>query len=172
MPVDMVVALDTNATNPTSVTPVSLTSNWVTPIGPGGMGDADAATITNPDTQITVAQRAFLSREGKHGTTLKVRLKYDAAASGSFTAPRIKLFGRTGSGPWEILRTKSGANSRTLELDIAGDATNGTHKWTTPDDLEDAFDVQGCDIILIGVERALAHQTGNAALATLEAKVV
>ena len=150
--------------------PVSGTARWVVAIDSGGADDQDAATITNPTSSITASSRHILNRNFKSGTTLVVRLGYDVGA-GSLTNPVIKVFGRSGSDAWQVLRNKSGSLTATITTATSTDVSDGTYKYTNPDLNDNAWDCQGCDQILIGVETAYAAGSGTAANACLRAKM-
>lgn len=150
--------------------PVSGTARWVVAIDSGGADDQDASTITNPTSSITASTRHVLNRNFKSGTTLVVRLGYDAGA-GSLTNPVIKVFGRSGGDAWQILRNKSGSLTATITTATSTDVSDGTYKYTVPDLNDNAWDCQGCDQILIGVETAFAAGSGTAANAFIQAKM-
>jgi len=148
--------------------PAAPRSTFQTAVADGLPATIDAATITNPTTQITRAGTNLLTVQGR-GTFLIVRLAYDDGLT-SITSPTVKVFGRANSGePWRILRTRGGAISAQL-LTAATDATDGTLEYTTPDLTTNVWDLQGCDQILIGVEVALAG-TGTTSNARIEALV-
>jgi len=150
--------------------PVSGTARWVTAIDSGGADDQDAATITNPTTEITASTRHIPNRNFKSGTTLVVRLAYDDGA-GTLTNPVIRVFGRSGSDAWQVLRNKSGSLTATITTATSTDPADGTYKYTVPDLNDNAWDCQGCDQILIGIETAFAAGSGTAANAFVQAKM-
>ena len=161
---------DVNATVPQLVAPVSVTSKWTQIIEAGGVASIDAATITNPATQITAATRVLHRRGGAAGTTIRVRLGYDDALS-AITNAIVELWGRTAGQAWQRLRNKAGASSATLTTDTTNDATDGTLKYTDPNQTTHAWDCEGCEEFLVGVTTALAG-TGVVTNAVVEAKVV
>lgn len=135
--------------------PVSLTSIWQTVITAGGPAAQDAATITNPDTQITAATRSIFNRGGG-GTILLIRLGYDDGLT-LITNPIIKVFGRTASTePWMVLKDAAGNIAITLTTATTTDVTDGTLFYTAADVATASVDCLGCDEILIGVQTALA----------------
>jgi hypothetical protein len=150
------------------VAPCSLTQNWTTAISAGGPAVQDNASITNPTTQITAATRIPLRRGGV-GTILLLRLGYDDALT-TITDPVVKVFGRTGSDAWQLLKSIASALTATLPT-AATDSTDGTLDYTTPDLSTHAWDCAGCDELLVGVETALAG-TGSTANAIIQAKVI
>lgn len=155
---------------------ISLTSDWQTMIAAndgsdGGPESADAATITNPTTQITKATRRIYLRQGKAGMFLVLRLGYDDALTVTVD-PVVAVFGRkNSSGKWERLRNRAGALTGTLATDITNDVTDGTLKYTTVHHDNNMWDVLGCNEILVGVQTALAG-TGTTTNSIVEGKVI
>ncbi len=154
---------------PGYVVPQGLTQKWVNVVDAGGVAVQDAATVTNPSTQITAATRHIFRRNGL-GTHLLLRMKYDDGLT-SITAPIVKVFGRGGDNDgWQLLKTRSGSLSVALSV-AATDVEDGTNKFTTPDYDLHAWDSLSCNEFLVGIETALAG-TGDATTATIEAKLV
>lgn len=152
----------------TGVIPMSATSFWETAISAGGIAVQDAATITNPSTEI--ASTATILKRGGKGTLLVVRLQYDDGLT-SITDPVIKVFGRTGSDMWEVLKTRASTPAITFTVTTgANDTTDGTYLYTLPSYV-DAFDCLGCEEIVIGVQTALAG-TGTTNTAVLQVKFI
>ena len=152
-------------TPPRPVTEASARATFQTAISAGLVATADAATVTNPTTQVTRAGTGIIRTDGG-GTFVIVRLAYDDGLT-AITAPTIKVFGRANiSEPWRILRSRGGAISTQL-LTASTDATDGTLNYTTPDLTSNVWDVQGCDQLLIAVETALAG-TGTTSNATVQ----
>lgn len=170
----VVTALNAPNQSYDSVCPISVTAPWQNVIDAGGMDDQDAATITNPTTQITASTRHIYQRKGA-GTNLILRLVYDDALT-AITDPVVKVFGRAnGSEVWQLL--KNGASGITTTIttqasdDGATDVTDGTYLYTTPDFATQAIDCLGCDEILVGVQTILAG-TGTVTTAYLQAKII
>lgn len=151
-----------------AVAPCSISGPWITVIDAGGMDDQDAATITNPDTQIILSTRHEIIR-GLVGTLLLLRLVYDDGLT-LITNPVVKVFGRTGSQAWQLLKTGAGALTATLTT-AATDTTDGTYLYTTPELNSQTWDCLGCERLLVGIETALAG-TGTVTNAYLEAKII
>jgi len=152
--------------------PTSITHPWMDGIDIGGLISADAATITNPTTQITTATRKLIQKSQGLGTLLQLRTVYDATATGFTVTPIFAVFGRVqNSGDaWQRLKTRAGGTSVTTNA-AATDVSNGTFKHTTPDSLEHTLDCMGCDEILIGVETVCTPNGGaDANLSTLQVK--
>lgn len=155
-----------------SVAPMSATSGWFSVIDAGGMDDQDAATITNPTTQITASTRHLIYRNA-FGTNLMLRMGYDDGLT-TVTDPVVKVFGRTGNTEiWQLLKTRSGAITGTITTqasdDGATDVTDGTYLYTTPDYDATTWDCFGCEYILVGVQTVLAG-TGTVTTAFLQGK--
>lgn len=156
--------------NTRSTTPVSITSGWSTVIDALGMDDVDAATITNPTTEIILSTRHRLHRKGI-GTTLLLRMGYDDGLT-SITDPVVKVFGKTGTSEiWTLLKSNAPALTGTLTTALTTDVTDGTYLYTTPDPIALGWDCLGCDYLLVGIQTALAG-TGTVTNAFLQAKIV
>lgn len=137
-----------------AVCPVSITCIWQTIIAAGGPGTQDAATITNPNTQITNSTTHVFKRGGR-GTVFFLRLGYDDGLTG-ITDPVVKVFGRGNSADvWQLLPTEGGALTGTLTT-AATDVTDGTLNYTTCGVLAQAWDCLGCEEIIVGIQTALA----------------
>lgn len=162
--------VNANTDTGNSSTPQSMTARWNTVIDAGGLDDADAATITDPDAEITTSNRHILNRQGK-GTLLLLRAVYDDGVSG-VTSPVVQVFGRADdSEPWTCLANKAGDFKVTITFDTTNDASNGTLNFTNPDWTNHVWDCQGCEQLLVGVATA-ASGTGTFTTAYLEAKVI
>lgn len=149
---------------------MSATSSWEIAISAGGIATQDAATITNPSSEI--ASTAIILKRGGKGTLLVVRLQYDDGLT-SITDPVIKAFGRTGSDVWEPLKTRASTPAVTFTVATGADDTTDeteTYLYTIPS-YADAFDCLGCEEIVIGVQTALAG-TGTTSTAILQAKFI
>lgn len=150
---------------------VALASQWVDAVTGGGPAVQDAATITNPTTQIVNSTSRIISRDKNAGSTIAVRLAYDQGA-GTLTPPVIKLFGRANSGDaWQPLYSLSGNLTATL-TDAATNVTDGTFKYTTPHATDHYFDTAGCDEFLVGVETALAAGSGIVTNSKIQLKAI
>jgi hypothetical protein len=158
--------------NPGVVAPVGLIEPWFTAISAGGMIVQDAATITNPTTQITSPTRNRFYRSSLGiGTNILVRMGY-ATALTAITSPVIKLFGRYNSTEaWQLLKNKSLTITTTVTADTTNDVTDGTLKYTTTDFSLTAFDSLGCNEFIFGVQTILAG-TGTVNTAILQAKII
>lgn len=166
------IQMNHNALVGQHVAPVSLFSPWYAAIAATGVDDQDAATITNPTTQITASTRKLLRRSS--GSLLTFSLQYDRTLT-SITAPVIKVFGRKRAGDgesdgrWELLKNKNGDLAITL-TPASTDVDDGTYKYTTVDMTNHVVDTQGCDEFLVGIETALAGSTGVATTAVLNVR--
>lgn len=150
--------------------PSSITTGWISVITAGGPAVQDAATITNPTTQITASTRRIFSRQAL-GTNIMLRLKYDSTLT-LITSPIVKVFGRTSTDGWQLLYSKAGNRFETLTVDTTNDARDGTFSYTTPSFSTHAWDCLGCEEILVGVETALAGSTGSTSTATIDIKCI
>ena len=156
--------------------PVPLASNWTTVItasgGTSGIKTLDAATITNPSSQIGSLKLPILRIN--RSRTLYLRMRYDdAAGTTSFINPIVKVFGRTGSGMWQILENLAGEIRAEILRDNDVDLDDGTYRYTHPTNDDNAWDCAGYEEILVGVERAYSTTGGgtdNAAI--LQARMI
>ncbi|TXH58991.1 MAG: hypothetical protein E6Q97_00850 [Desulfurellales bacterium] len=148
--------------------PVGGQSNWQTLIAAGEVATLDAATLTNPDTQIA-STRAPIKLLGG-GTNLLVRLKYDVGFALT-TNPVIKVFGRTGTDGWMPLVNQAALTLTTLVIDTTNDTSDGTFKYTTVYVSLQAMDLLGCQEIVGGVTTALSG-VGTTSNAVVQFKVI
>lgn len=147
------------------VTPMAIRGKWREVIAAGGVDDADAGTITNPETEITDSTRRLIRKDGA-GTYLALRLGYDDTPS---TDPVVKLFGRHSEDePWELVPNRNGDLSQALEA-AGTDVSDGTLKYTTVDPDLHVYDVGGFGELVVGIETALAGT--NAADAIIQARL-
>lgn len=135
--------LDVQETNAERVASVSLTSKWTDAID--NPETLDNASPTNPTTQITDSTRHIVTDEGRQGTHVVPRYKWEAARTHS-TSPVFAFFGRTGDDAWVRLRTKAGTLTWTPTL--TNYTTDGTYNYTVPDLSSDPVDRMGCKEIL------------------------
>lgn len=147
-------------------TPCSLSSRWINILDAGGVAIQDAATITNPTTQIDSPTSHIAKRNNFHGTLVKVRLAYTGTPSAD---PVLVVFGRTGSDAWQKLYTKNGDGTVTLTTAVATDVTDGTYFYTEVTD-DHTLDCDGCDEIIIGVQTAFNGTVTNTAV--VQVKVI
>ena len=153
------------------VVEAALGAPWITAIDAGGMDDQDAATITDPDTNITLATRHIFERDMNRGMFVTARMVYDDGISG-VTDPVVKLFGRHNSDDmWQILENLNGDIAVTIPTDLTNDVSDGTLNFTHPDGNTHVWDCFGCNEFLFGVETKLSA-TGIVTTAYLEVKVI
>jgi hypothetical protein len=138
--------------------------------------EQDAATITNPDSQISTntgnTARAIFVKDARMGSLIGLRMSYNSGLVG-ITGPTVKLFGRAPGSTWQLMKTRLGAVSVTLSAnayDIA--KASGTTFYTTVDPEEHYFDCQGCTEFLVGVEETISVSSGTITVAGLEIKVI
>lgn len=157
-------------TRATLTCPVSASTAWKTIIDAGGVNAADAATVTDPAAEVTRSTTHIIRRENLAGTTLRLRMAYDDGIT-SVTSPTVKVFGRCGTDPWQLLKNKAGALNAELTVDLTNDASDGTLNYTTPDVNTHSWDCDGNDEILVAVEIALAA-TGTVSTAFIQGKFI
>lgn len=166
-----IVAAGSPRTGMQAVVPMSASSGWLTIIDAGGMVVQDAATITNPTTQITSSTRHLFRRMGL-GTTLLLRMGYDDGISGAITSPIVKVFGRSDANQaWDLLTTKSISLTSTITVTQATDVQDGTYGYTTVSAVTQAWDCLGCSEFLVGVE-TIFSATGTVNTAFLQGKFI
>jgi len=159
---------------PNPVMPVQIPNKWIDAIDPGGITVVDATPIVNPGTQIIDPTRHIVAVAG-FGTTLRARLLYDRAETGAPTTQLvIQVFGRFDANEnWQKLVNKDEVHAVTMTLAGATDVDDGSvFKYTDLDLTGHAWDLDGCDEILVGVNVALNNLVGNEALAKLQVKVL
>ena len=134
--------------------------------------------ITEPEA-MTLGSRRLLTRDGRMGTLLGLRMTYNTGLT-NIVSPVVKVFGRvrtltaTGEtvGPWQLLKNRLGDLS--VPLTVASTdviVTASGPKATTPDPFGHYWDCQGCNEFLVGVEIAMSA-TGKITKAALEAKII
>ena len=149
-----------------------LRSQWVQIIDNGGLETQDAATLTDPDADIT-GSTTHIFVAGGRGSTLLLRMKVDDEVVSS-TDPIIRVYGRHSSADkWDAIPNANSTPSITSAIVTteATDVSDGTDNWTTVT-VDTTFPMLGCDEFLIGVQTILAVSGGDATLTTLEAKVI
>lgn len=152
------------------VRPVQTICGWLAAIDNGGLNSQDAATITNPDTEI-VGSTAHIVRTNGFGTQLKVRMQYDDGITPS-ADPIIQCFGRGRPGDvWQLLQNKAGSTSITLVTATSTDLTDGTDLYTAVDPDDHHIDQDGCTEFLFGVTTAFAG-TGGPSASVLQVAVI
>ena len=147
---------------------VGIVNFWDVAVTAGGPAVQDAATITNPTAQIGSAKIPINTLRG--GSHVIVRLGYDDALS-TITNPTIKVFGRTGTDVWQILRNRAGNIAVAIPTAPSTDVTDGTLLYTTPEFSALAWELLGCEQIVIGVQIALAG-TGVVNNSIIQAKII
>ena len=152
--------------------PAQLPSPWITVIAVGGLDTIDGLPVTDPTADIT-REETSIGKVAQRGTTLRIRMRYDDADASLTTDLVISVWGRyDNTNAWMRLLTKAGALTTTIVTDYTNDAEDGTDAYTTPHQETMAFDLEGCDEFIVGVEVIYAVSSGNAALASLQAKVI
>jgi len=134
----------------------------------------DAATITNPESQITAASRASIDRLGL-GTSMQLLLRYPRAITSCTQHLKVKAAGRSlqgGTGAWQRLINAQGDSSVMITLDPTNDFDDGsTWKYALVRE-EHWFDCQAYDEFVVGVEQAATVAGGTMATAEIQARFV
>lgn len=160
--------------SPTVVVPVSCVAGWVTAIAAGGLIVLDVGTAGDPartPSAITHSSRRVLVRPDYGGTTLRIRLvysHYDGVQSNPLT---IRVFGTKGTGSgsddfFGVLRNLNGDASVPIITDPSSDTVadnlyaDGDYFITQPDNTAHSWDMDGCNRIIIAVERAYNPANG------------
>jgi len=117
----------------------------------------DAATITNPETQITASTRRTWLRQFV-GTSLQLQAVYPRAATSKTTDLLVVGWGRSivngTAQQWNLLTNDNGDYQITLEIDPTNDADDGsTYKYSTVKSTN-WLDCQGYDEYVFGLVRA------------------
>ena len=131
---------------------------------------ADASPRTNPSVDISAsANRPLFKRLGAKGTTVVLRLKYDAAFT---TDPIVRVFGRSGEQAWECLRNQNStpAVDATLADNATDDSSDGTFRYTNPT-ADHKFDCNNCDEIVVMLKQAAAGG-GTPSTAVVQIKII
>lgn len=154
--------------------PVSLTSDWGVLLPPGVVAIQDAATVTNPESDVTASTSRIVTLPEVIGTTLLLSMGYDKNLTVS-TSPVVVVFGRrsfNGSvGRWMLLPTITGLRTITLTAASTTDTNDGALKWTQVVTAATAVDLLGCNEVVVCVQTALAG-TGVTGTARVEGKVI
>ena len=162
---------------PRTVAPVQIVNPWTEIINAGSLETSMGTPIINPDTQIFGGTHSLLHhlfQVNQYGTTLRMRLKYDRAATAVTTDLIVQVFARVGGfgDQWQRLVNKDGAYTTALTIALATDVDDGSVFQTTdPHPTEAAWDLDGCSEVLVGVNTIL-NTDGDDSLAVVEAKVI
>ncbi|HMN41715.1 MAG TPA: hypothetical protein PKE29_12785 [Phycisphaerales bacterium] len=152
---DVALPFEPTTKTPTVVVPCSGISQWTKAISAGGLTltDAGGAVIVDPDAQITDITRHVLICPGFGG-----------------------VFGKHHDQDfWVALRNLNGDASVPIQISPGTDTVLGSADaaHTVPDNNAHSWDIDGCDRIIIGVEKPYAPASGgHPANAVLWAKVV
>lgn len=151
-----ILASVTNPSHQRWVLPMSVSAPWSAWVLQD-LSTIDAATITNPETQITAATRRVLGRNFM-GTSLQVQAAYPRAATLKTTDLQLVGFGRNivngTAQEWNAIVNDNGDSIITIEFDPTNDADDGaTYKYTTVKSTQ-WLDCQGYDEFVFGLVRA------------------
>ncbi len=163
--------------------PVPLASDWMTVIEDEGVKTLDADPIIDPNNQI--GSDRIPIRRNSRANILRLRMKYNSSVLqiASLVSPIVKVFGAYAEdGPWQILENRAGNLNAELTMDpgpsgdpgsdIVDDVTGPTYKYTHPSRDQNAWDCEGYDYVLVGVERAYVPGSGQTdTVVTVEARM-
>lgn len=140
------------------VAPCSVVCDWQTAITAGGIATRDAATITNPTTEVINSANRLVDLRLSPGTYIAFRLKYVGSVT---TSPIIQIFGRKGTtGTWQRLYNQATPQTASLTITAAPttDIADGTYSYSevTKDHIVDRM---GNDQFLVGTTTAVAGGT-------------
>lgn len=144
-----------------------MVTSWLTAVSAGGPATQDAATITNPTTQIVNSTTVELTREGHIGRYGAFRLAYSGVPSAN---PTVTIWGQTDSDAWQKLRNLNGDLTMTFACNTALDETDGTLYYTGVDPILHVVDFMGCNKIRVGIQTAFNGTVTNTSL--IQAKVI
>ena len=147
-----------------SMVPVSVISDWVDVCTAPETTDNSGSAVVNPGAITRSAQNKIYNHGV--GTTLQIRLKYDAGA-GTLTNPVVQPFGFDGNGLPQKLVDADAAHEQTLTLSASSDVTDGTYKYSQPVEV----DMDGCASVLVAVKTAFAASTGTVSNSTIQVRV-
>jgi len=175
----------------TVVVPVAGVSKWQTAIYAPALTvpDLAAGEVVCQSPAVVLTNRGLpLTRSVWQGTTLRVRLVYYGYSMQYTSTPlTIRVFGNAGGQSWTVIRNLNGDTSVPIPIDPSyttpsvhvGSDTHLTVGSTQdpnlfvnqPDNNAHAWDCDGYDEIIVGVESAFSFGA-NSTLAYLEAKMV
>lgn len=154
--------------------PMSISGPWSSSILTD-LSVVDAATLTDPTTQITASSRRTIYRRNV-GTYLMLQALYPRAAAVLTTNPLLVVFGRTVApdgtvGDWNLLTNDNGDSQIEIELDPTNDADDmSTYKRSTVKSTH-WVDCQAYDEFIVGNIRATVLDV-SAATAYFRARFV
>lgn len=160
-------------TSNSNIRPVGVSSHWATIVTAGGPATADAATITNPDTEITRAVTLDFIPGDYNNDYVGFRLGYDVTLT-AITPMVATVWGQTvtatSTSPWMKLRNLNGDLTMTFTPNTALDERSTSLAYTGVDPLLHVVNRMGCNRIRIGVQTALAGSTGVTTSSIVQAK--
>ncbi|HMN40424.1 MAG TPA: hypothetical protein PKE29_06225 [Phycisphaerales bacterium] len=176
--------MDPDGSDPTVVVPVSGRSDWVVAIPAGGLETQDqpSGTVIRRATDIfaNFSIRNLLDRKYPGtGTTLRVRMRYQADDGTLINPVIIRIFASVGDDPTDpatpFVALPNTANECSVPIRNNADTDSlvgpGTgFAYTTPDNDQHSWDCDGYTWFIIGVEQAYDGDTPEEAW--LEAKIV
>lgn len=154
------------------VAPVSLKSEWATVIDPGGptVTDNAGAAITDPGLQIDRVTVHDLDLTRLPGTSLLVRVGYNAAATLISQQVVVQLFGADANGLYWPLADENGNTQVTLTADVSADCITQTGGLRASVPIR--FDAQGARRVRLGVKIPLITNSGDDTGSVIQVKVI
>lgn len=146
---------------------------WNTAITAGGVATADAATITNPHSEIR-SDRKVIDASNLDFDYVVMSMLYDPTLTG-ITDPNAVLFGAAAdkvgnTGEYSPVNNRNNARSASLACAPASDTKTeaGTLARTAVDNQAHVFPRRGNSKFFVGIEQALAGSTGSTATALVQ----
>ena len=160
------VSSNPNPSNRLATQPTQITNPWVTIRDEGNLGQ-DAVSITDPDAQIDGTGIHVFKVKEMGGTTLRLAMAYSGTVT---TPPSVVVFGRYNETQrWERLSNRDGSTAAVPITAAANDPqttiSTVTRKVTQPARTAQAWDLNGCAEVLVGVEIAQAGGSNDSLLA-------
>lgn len=156
------------ASSRTSKDSGDITSVWMTALSAGGPATLDAATVQNPDTQITGTTTVELDCSNWFSQDIAFRLGYTGTPSASLVG---QVWGRTSTTEaWTPLPNLNGDVNMTFTANTVTDATDGTLYYTRVDPILHVVNRMGCNYLRFGVNTAFNGTVTNTSI--LQAKAV
>ena len=164
------VSANPTPSNRKAMQPTQIVNPWVTVRDESDNVSQDNASITNPNTQIDGTAKHILQVSDLGGTTLRLAMSYAGTVT---TSPSVVVFGRfNDTQRWERLSNRDGSSAAAPLTAAANDPETEidsvSRKITQPARTANAWDLNGCAEILVGVEVAQAGGTN----ASIVAKVI
>lgn len=163
-------------TSNTNQRPVGVSTHWAALTTAGAPATQDAATVTNPDSNISTATHYYFTPSDYQQSRVAFRLGYDVTLT-AITPMVGKVFGRTVSSdgttsPWMLLSNLNGDVTMTFTPNTTTDERDSSLAYTRVDPILHVVDRMGCNQIVFGVQTAFAGSTGSTSTSVLYAKEI